>query len=98
MWGAGLPSARLLRHYRLLAGLTQEELGSRSGYSADYIRKLERGRRGAPRAALGRIAEVLGLADEERDALLADTGQAPDGKSRPRPLVGRAGEIAEIRR
>ena len=33
---------QLLRRYRSAAGLTQEELADRAGYSANYIGKLER--------------------------------------------------------
>jgi tetratricopeptide (TPR) repeat protein/transcriptional regulator with XRE-family HTH domain len=96
--GSGLTSAQLLRRYRLLAGHTQEELGARSGYSGDYIRKLERGRRQAPQAALNRIAEALGLGHAERNDLLAAREGSRDAEPRARPLAGRARELVEIRR
>ena len=39
---------QLLRRYRQRARLTQEELAERSGYSANYLSKLERDQRQAP--------------------------------------------------
>ncbi len=39
----------LLRHYRIAAGLTQEELAERAGASTRGISDLERGARGLPR-------------------------------------------------
>src|SRR5438445_289334 len=65
---AALSGGQVLRRYRSAAGLTQEELAARAGYSADYIGKLERGRRELPAAAAGHLAAVLGLGDEERAA------------------------------
>lgn len=35
----------LLKRFRRAAGLTQEELAARAGYSAVYVSMLERGRR-----------------------------------------------------
>ena len=62
---------QLLRRYRSAAGLTQEELAERAGYSANYIGKLERDLRELPAAAADRLAGVLGLADEDRSELRA---------------------------
>ena len=36
---------QLLQRYRVLAGLTQEELAERAGYSGNYIGKLEQDQR-----------------------------------------------------
>src|SRR5579872_1792644 len=85
---------QLLQRYRSLAGMTQEGLAERAGYSADYIGKLERDQRELPAAALDRLAVVLGLADQERASLRA-------ARERVRPaslLVGRDAELSEIRR
>jgi hypothetical protein len=43
-YGAGPTCGQLLRRFRSSAGLTQEELAERCGYSANYIGKLERAR------------------------------------------------------
>lgn len=82
----------LLRRYRRLAGLTQGELGERSGYSADYIRKLERGRRRVSVSAVQRLASVLGLEAAERAALLESSARVAG----ERVLAGRAPEMEAI--
>ena len=64
-------TGQLLRHYRATAGLTQEQLAERSGYSPDYISKLERDQRQPPIIAVDRLVTVLGLGVTERQALLA---------------------------
>ncbi|HEV2237285.1 MAG TPA: helix-turn-helix domain-containing protein [Ktedonobacterales bacterium] len=62
----------LLRHYRLRAGLTQEDLASRAGLSPRGISDLERGLRREPRpSTLTLLAEALGLSDGERARLFA---------------------------
>jgi transcriptional regulator with XRE-family HTH domain len=85
---------QLLQRYRSLAGLTQEGLAEKAGYSTDYIGKLERDQRELPAAALDRLAAVLGLADHERAALAA----ARDKPVTEGLLVGRDAEMTEIRR
>jgi len=85
---------QLLQRYRSLAGLTQEGLAEKAGYSADYVGKLERDQRELPTAALDRLATVLGLADQERAALAAARDKPLPGGS----LVGRDAEMTEIRR
>jgi predicted ATPase/DNA-binding XRE family transcriptional regulator len=80
---AAPPFARLLRRLRLRARLTQEELADRSGLSVEAISALERGFRRHPRRATrALLADALGLADPERDALLAQT-----------PLPGRGPQL-----
>jgi transcriptional regulator with XRE-family HTH domain/tetratricopeptide (TPR) repeat protein len=99
---AALSCGRLLRRYRSAAGLTQEELAARAGYSADYIGKLERGQRDLPAAAAGHLAAVLGLGDEERAALVAAreraAGKLPAPVRPAGPLAGRDAELAGIGR
>src|SRR5262249_44406272 len=67
--GAGVTCGQLLRRYRHAARLTQEELAERSGYSANYLSKIERDERQPAQAAVDRLAEVLGLESRERAAL-----------------------------
>ena len=62
----------LLRHHRLTAGLTQEELAERAGLSARGVQDLETGGRTSPRAETVRLlADALELDAEARAALLA---------------------------
>ena len=89
MAAAAASCGKLLRRYRSHAGLTQEELGDLSGYTANYIGKLERDQRELSPAALERLARILALGDDERAALQAarDRGHRD---ARSRPLAGRA--------
>jgi len=62
----------LLRRYRAVAGLTQEELAGQAGLSVEAISALERGTRHTPRKdTVLLLVEALQLADEQRDSLLA---------------------------
>ena len=99
----------LLRHHRLIAGLTQEDLAERAGVSARGIQLLERGGRTSPRAETVRLlADALGMDAETRTALIAAAHPelaAPTpvqvaplvSTSLPAPatpLVGREGDVA----
>src|SRR5918998_6598638 len=99
-----------LRRLREGAGLTQEELASRAGLSARAISSLERGERKHPHPHTVRsLADALGLADDERAALLAAVpgrgaaqapATAPPGSDLPipsTPLLGRERELREVR-
>src|ERR1700761_425596 len=90
---------QLLQRYRVLAGLTQEELAERAGYSGNYIGKLEQDQRELPAAAADRLATVLGLADQDRAALRAARERRQGGgRGQPaRLLAGREAEMAQIR-
>src|SRR6516225_7850357 len=90
---------QLLRRYRRAARLTQEELAARAGYSANYIGKLERDLRELPAAAADRLADVLGLADQDRAELQAARDRR-GGRGTPATglLFGRDAEMAQIRR
>ena len=89
---------QLLQRYRVLAGLTQEELAERAGYSGNYIGKLEQDQRELPAAAADRLAAVLGLADQDRAALRAARERRQGGRQLPaRQLAGRDAEMAQIR-
>ena len=89
---------QLLQRYRMLAGLTQEELAERAGYSGNYIGKLEQDQRELPAAAADRVAAVLGLADQDRAALRAARERRQGGRELSvRLLAGRDAEMAQIR-
>ena len=108
--GRGAPFGARLRRLREGAGLTQEELASRAGLSARAISSLERGERKHPYPHTVRsLADVLGLADDERASLLAAvpgrgdatqaTATAPPESNLPSPstpLLGRERELREI--
>ena len=91
---------RLLRHYRVAAGLTQEELAERAELSARGVRYLEQALRRPYRDTVRRLAEALALSPEDYAILTAAsrpttsltgsaTGPVPAG-----PLIGREREIA----
>jgi predicted ATPase/DNA-binding XRE family transcriptional regulator len=62
----------LLRHYRVAAGLTQEELAERAGVSTRGISDLERGAHGLPRKdTLQLLLDALALSPNDRAALVA---------------------------
>src|SRR4051794_32999747 len=62
----------LLRHYRVEAGLTQEELAERASLSARGISDLERGARGLPRRdTLQLLLQALDLSPADRATLVA---------------------------
>jgi predicted ATPase/DNA-binding XRE family transcriptional regulator len=99
-----------LRQLRDAAGLTQEELASRSRLSAKNISDLERGVRKHPYPHTVRsLADALKLSEEERAALFAAVPKR-GGKARatlakdseptlpvpPTRLVGRARELEEV--
>jgi len=89
---------QLLQRYRVLAGLTQEELAGRAGYSGNYIGKLEQDQRELPAAAADRLAAVLGLADQDRAALRAARERRQGHRGLPaRLLAGRDAEMTQIR-
>src|SRR5215470_1335663 len=99
VWADAPPTCgQLLQRYRVLAGLTQEELAERAGYSGNYIGKLEQDQRELPAAAADRLAAVLGLADQDRAALRAARERRQGSRELPaRLLAGRDAEMAQIR-
>jgi predicted ATPase/transcriptional regulator with XRE-family HTH domain len=66
-----LSFAAALKRSRRAAGLTQEELAERAGYSVSYISMLERGGRGAVPATVELLADALRLAGNDRAAFEA---------------------------
>lgn len=49
-----------VRRLRLAAGMTQEQLAERSGFSQQYISDLERGRRNPTVVSLWELSQALG--------------------------------------
>ena len=101
-----------LRRLREAAGLTQEEVASRSGLSAKAISMLERGERKRPYPhTIRSLADALELSEEERANLLAvvpqrDKAMVPTAPvtvpefnlpTPSTPLLGRERELGEIR-
>ncbi|MEA5367379.1 helix-turn-helix transcriptional regulator [Amycolatopsis sp., V23-08] len=78
---AGLPSGGLRPAGRRVRGLRREELAELAGVSADYIRRLEQGRRHPSAGVVTAIARALrvGRADYERLCALAGYAAA-DGQ------------------
>ncbi|MBV9597159.1 MAG: helix-turn-helix domain-containing protein [Chloroflexi bacterium] len=108
----GLVGARL-RLLRVRAGLSQGALAERAGVDLATVKAIERGRRRRPHPhTLARLAEALGLAEEERAAALeltADVLAAPAGADQrpgaapfraaaqiPVPLTSLIGRAAEL--
>src|SRR5262249_26869234 len=101
----------LLRHFRVAAGLTQEELAEHAGLSLRGISDLERGARRAPRKeTVQLLAEALHLSAAERSLLEAAARQRTTPRDQraggggplstagasTSPLVGRARELALV--
>ncbi|MBV8373620.1 MAG: helix-turn-helix domain-containing protein [Candidatus Eremiobacteraeota bacterium] len=92
---AGSPFGRLLREFRLAAGLSQEALAERATMSADGISALERGINKAPqRETLGLLLEALALSPEQRHAI----GTAAERPSKPRTVSGRPAKASNLPR
>src|SRR5262245_19852963 len=62
----------LLRHHRITAGLTQEELAERAGLSARGVQDVERGLRRTPHPdTVRRLIDALNLQGNDHDQMLA---------------------------
>lgn len=96
-----------LRQRRQAAGLTQEELASRSGLTAKGIAALESGRRRRPYPHTVRaLANALGLDDTERTTLMGlapSTATSPSAgfqmavpPAPPTPTIGRDEAVTEV--
>ncbi|HEX7103242.1 MAG TPA: helix-turn-helix domain-containing protein, partial [Nitrolancea sp.] len=93
--------ARLLRHYRLAAGLTQEELAERARLSARAISDLERGVKVLPhRNTVALLADALDIPVEDLEHAL-ERRRGPralrDKALLPIPPTSFVGRDAEIR-
>ncbi|HET6316683.1 MAG TPA: helix-turn-helix domain-containing protein, partial [Chloroflexota bacterium] len=98
----------LLRHYRVAAGLTQEQLAERAGLSVRGLSDLERGLHRAPHpGTISQLADALELAQADRDRLLSARRRTPasasplsDRATLPTPLtsfIGRQREMHDLR-
>jgi len=101
----------LLKRYRLAAGLTQEALAARAGYSVVYIGMIERGQRAPQPSTAALLTDALGLTAEDREPLVAAARQLDPAVPQDTPalaervqalpllsapLVGRAHDIAAV--
>jgi transcriptional regulator with XRE-family HTH domain len=69
---AGNTLGQLVRTYRHMAGLTQEELGEKADLSVRAVRNLEQGKVYRPRrGTLERLGDALGLGDADTASLIA---------------------------
>lgn len=74
----------LLREHRRNAGLTQEQLAARASISGQAVGALERGTRRFPQQyTVSRLADALGLDDEQRAVFT----EAAASKRRERPAA-----------
>jgi len=102
--------ARLLKHHRVAAGLSQEKLAERAGVSVEAISALERGVRHAPqKATLDLLIGALALDDDARREIEDAANLArPRGAQTPRhdfsrnlprtitPLVDRVDDVHAV--
>jgi predicted ATPase/DNA-binding XRE family transcriptional regulator len=79
---------RLLKHYRLAAGLSQQALADRARLSLDGISALERGHRRSPqRKTLALLAGALAISDEQRRAFESAATRSSSPRHRERTTV-----------
>ena len=69
--------ATALRQAREAAGLSQSRLAARAGYDHSYVSRLESDSRAPTRDAVLSLGNAMGLADVDRDYLLAAAGFLP---------------------
>lgn len=85
--------ASVLTRLRKGAGMTQEELAARCGLSARGIGNLERDRRRPRRFTVELLVDGLGLAGDDRGALLAAADRAHIAAVRERKPADRGGRV-----
>ncbi|HEY1626336.1 MAG TPA: tetratricopeptide repeat protein [Streptosporangiaceae bacterium] len=89
------PVGRLLRRFRLTAGLTQEELAYRSGLSVRALSDIERNQTARPFSrSIRLLADALQLDDADRVKLLRAVPERP-GQAAPAPLTTAGASGAE---
>ncbi len=69
--------ATALRQSRENSGLSQSRLAARAGYDHSYVSRLESDTRAPTRDAVLSLGNAMGLAEVERDYLLAAAGFLP---------------------
>ena len=85
-----------LRDFRHVAGLTQDELATRSGLSVRAVRDLERGRTRWPyRHSLYRLADALELTGLAREEFIAAAGRRLSGAGRTISLQATTGQTRD---
>ena len=67
----------LLKGLREARRVSQSKLAERAEFDHSYVSRLESGARMPTREAVERLAEALGLAHQEQDAMLASAGFLP---------------------
>jgi tetratricopeptide (TPR) repeat protein/transcriptional regulator with XRE-family HTH domain len=93
----GQTFGRLLRSYRVAAGLTQEELAELSGLSVRTLGDIERGRITRPyRNSLMQLADALQLTETARQQFLGSGRAGTAQKAAVGPAPGDAGPSARI--
>ncbi len=103
------PLKDVLRHFRLSAGLSQDELAERSGLSTRSISDIERGLRTSPHLETIRLLTIgLELSETERSALITAArpelhesqphaeARPPEKESESRRLVGHISQSLPI--
>jgi transcriptional regulator with XRE-family HTH domain/tetratricopeptide (TPR) repeat protein len=86
-----------LKRYRRAAGLTQEMLAERAGYSTVYVSMLERGQRAPLPSTLQALADALDLSPRDRAGLQA-AARIGDRSSSGFVLAGRERELQLLSR
>jgi tetratricopeptide (TPR) repeat protein/transcriptional regulator with XRE-family HTH domain len=95
MTAAGAAFGARLSDYRRSAGLSQAELGERSGLSVRAISNLERGRTRSPHPdTVYRLADALGLAEAARAEFAAAAGRRLRGASADSVIAPAADRLA----
>ena len=61
-----------VKNARIAAGMTQEELAVRSGFSQQYISGLERGKRNPTIVSIYELGQALGVSHEQLVAARSD--------------------------
>jgi DNA-binding SARP family transcriptional activator/tetratricopeptide (TPR) repeat protein/DNA-binding XRE family transcriptional regulator len=85
----------LVRHHRRRGGLTQQELAGRAGLSVRTLRNIEQDRIARPRADSVRdLAAALGLAEADREELLARLPVGGSGAGVGRLRIGVLGSLS----
>jgi len=82
----------VLKRYRRIAGLTQEALAERAGYSTVYVRMLERGHRAPLASTAQALADALRLGARDRAGLFAAARPGTQSGS-AHSLTGREREL-----
>jgi len=73
--------AEILANYRKRAGYSQHKLSQLAHINSSHLNRLEKAQRNPPKKAnILKLAEVLNLNPEERDALLISAGYITEGQ------------------